>query len=538
MIYVLRYIELLNNKINGVVWGMPMLLLIVGTGIILTIITKCFQIKYARHISRKTLFNLLAKNVRKNDIKEKSISQFQAMCTALAAALGTGNITGVATAIVIGGPGAVFWMWVSAVIGMMTIYAENVLGIYYRKKDKNGEWSGGAMYYLENGLSRKKGLKTVGKILAVLFSAFCIFASFGMGNMAQINSISSALESTFGIRPVICGTVLAIIAAFVILGGIKRIGNITEKFVPLMAVFYIVASLIICILNYKELPYVVKSIFVNAFSFKAIGGGGSALAIKKAIEMGFKRGVFSNEAGLGSSVSVHASSNVKEPALQGMWGIFEVFLDTIVVCTLTAFVLLSTTCSVTPFNDAINSNKSIEYISIADDDKKTIPLISTKANTLSNHTGNNSYIYTNIAQITKNERETKFSLIDGVPLVTYAFSQRFGKWAGKLLAIAILLFGFATIIGWSFYGLKAWEYLFGKKSAALYKTVYVLFVVIGSVLKLELVWNISDTFNALMAIPNLIGVLILSKDVKRITDNYIRRNILNINETPLYSAYE
>lgn len=534
---MLSYIELFNNKINNLVWGMPMLLLIVGAGMVLTISLKFFQIKYARHISQKTILSLFTKNVRKNDNKEKSISQFQAMCTALAASLGTGNIAGVATAIVVGGPGAVFWMWVSAIIGMMTIYAENVLGIYYRKKEKNGEWSGGAMYYLEHGLSRKKGMKITGKILAILFSVFCVFASFGMGNMAQSNSIASAIESNFGIRPVAIGIILAITSAFVILGGIKRIGKITEKFVPFMAIFYIVSSVVICVLNYKEIPYVFKSIIMGAFSLKAMGGAGSAIVIKKAIEMGFKRGVFSNEAGLGSSVSVHASSNVKEPAIQGMWGIFEVFLDTIVVCSLTAFVLLSTTCSVTPFDDAINSSRSIEYISITDTEEKNIQLISSVPNPIPDHIGS-EYVYTNIAQITKNERETKFSLVNGVELVTYAFSMRFGKWAGKLIAIAILFFGFATIIGWSFYGLKAWEYLFGKKCAIIYKTIYVLFVVIGSVLKLELVWNLSDMFNALMAVPNLIGVIVLSKDVIKITNNYLDRNIRNINKEPLYSAYE
>ncbi len=582
---MLDMIAKINSAINGVVWGVPMLILIIGTGIIMTCLTKFFQVTRAKHVVKETVGGIFTKKeVRKNK-DAKSISQFQALCTALAATIGTGNIAGVATAIAVGGPGAVFWMWLSAFFGMMTNYSENVLGIYYRRKNKEGEWSGGAMYYLRDGLGSKKGCKHIGKILAVLFSIFCVLASFGIGNMTQVNSISSAMKANFGVPTVVMGIILAIIAALVIVGGIKRIGQTTERLVPFMALFYIVGALIIFFMNIEQVPYIFSSIFKSAFSFQSIAGAGSGLVIKKAMTMGFKRGVFSNEAGLGSSVMVHSASNVKEPVTQGIWGIFEVFVDTIIVCTLTAFVLLSSTCTSVPLEQALAGlTKETQYVSIYDvNDFKTeenVPLMDVTTNPILELAGegdetdgtynvipengesftvslkkddpsdDSNYVYTNVMAIrgvSLNEagEEVKdgeinavsIEQVEGVPLVTYAFSQRFGGWAGMVLALAILLFAFSTVLGWSYYGTKAWEYLFGTKSTVFYKVVFVLFIIVGATMNLQLAWDISDTFNALMAIPNLIGVLVLSGTVAKITKNYVDRKFKKSEEEPMLSVF-
>ncbi len=585
----LAIIEKINSSINGVVWGVPMLILIVGTGIIMTVGTKFFQVTRAKHVTKETLGGMFTKKDVRKSTEQKSISQFQALCTALAATIGTGNIAGVATAIAIGGPGAVFWMWVSAFFGMMTNYSENVLGIYYRRKNKEGEWCGGAMYYLRDGLGSKKGCKHLGKILAVLFSTFCVCASFGIGNMTQVNSIASAMKSNFGMPAIAAGIALAIIAALVIVGGIKRIGQTAEKLVPFMALFYIIGALIIFVMNFHQIPYIFSSIFKNAFNFGSIAGAGSGLVIKKAVTMGFKRGVFSNEAGLGSSVMVHSASNVKEPVTQGIWGIFEVFVDTIIVCTLTAFVLLSSTCTSVSLSEAVkNVTKEEKYVRIYDIDEfkneQAVPLMDVTTNPLleiaqpgdevsdtykvipengepfeislkkDDESDDSNYIYTNVMSIKgisvdENGNEIKdenapvnavsIEQISGVPLVTYAFSQRFGSWAGMLLAVAILLFAFSTVLGWSYYGTKAWEYLFGTKSTVLYKVVFVLFIIVGATMDLGLAWDISDTLNGLMAIPNLIGVLALSKTVFEITKNYSSRKLYGKKDVrPMLSAFK
>ena len=576
-----------NSAINGVVWGIPMLILIVGTGILMTCLTKFFQVTRAGHVVKETLGGIFSKKEVTKNTEEKSISQFQALCTALAATIGTGNIAGVATAIAIGGPGAVFWMWLSAFFGMMTNYSENVLGIYYRRKNKEGEWCGGAMYYLRDGLDSKKGCKQIGKVLAIIFSIFCVAASFGIGNMSQVNSISSAMFANFGVPALITGIILAIIAALVLVGGIKRIGQTAEKLVPFMALFYIIGALIIFFMNIKQAPYIFSSIFQNAFNFGSIAGAGSGLIIKRAITMGFKRGVFLNEAGLGSSVMVHSASNVKEPVTQGIWGIFEVFVDTIIVCTLTAFVLLSSTCTSVPLSEAVqNVTKEAQYVSIYDINDFTneddIPLMDVSTNPILELAGDNdevsdtytvipenggafeitlkkddesddsNYIYTNVMSIRglsldENGKEIEdenapinavtIEQIEGVPLVTYAFSQRFGSWSGMVLAIAILLFAFSTVLGWSYYGTKAWEFLFGTKSTILYKAVFVLFIIVGATMDLGLAWDISDTLNGLMAIPNLIGVLVLSGTVMKITKNYVNRKFKGSDEKPILSAF-
>jgi len=452
---MLDLIAKVNSAINGVVWGIPMLVLIIGTGIYLTVRTRFFQITHAGHVSARTIGGVFKKGSGVTISKEKtSISQFQALCTALAATIGVGNIAGVAAAIAAGGPGAIFWMWLSAFFGMMTNYSENVLGIYYRRKNSHDEWCGGAMYYLRDGLGSKKGCAGIGKVLAVLFSIFCVLASFGIGNMSQVNSMVGNVKTAFGIPELATGIFLVLAVALVILGGIKRIATMTEKIVPFMVVVYLIGTLVIICVHIDVVPAAFVSIFKGAFALKSAAGGvvGSGAAL--AMQMGMKRCVFSNEAGLGSSVMVHSSSNVKEPVRQGMWGIFEVFADTIVVCTLTALTIL---CS------------------------GAVDLVTGKLT------------------------ETA-AAIESNSLMSYAFLQTFGKPGAWFVAIAILLFAYSTVLGWSHYGSTACEYLFGTKSVTIYRVVFVGIVLAGSLMKAQLAWDISDTFNGMMMIPNLIGV--------------------------------
>lgn len=589
---IVEIITSVNSAVNGVVWGIPMLVLIISTGIYMTVRTGFFQITKIKHWANETFLAIFKKRSVTKTKEKKAISQFQALSTALAATIGTGNIAGVATAIAVGGPGAVFWMWLSAFFGMMTNYSENVLGIFYRKKNDHGEWSGGAMYYINEGLKDRKGFRHIAKPLAVLFSIFCVLASFGIGNMTQVNSISSAMKSNFNIPTIVTGITLAVIAALVIVGGIKRIASVTEKLVPFMALFYIIGCLIIFFSNFHQIPYVFSSIFSNAFNFGAIAGGVGGYIIKRAVTMGFKRGVFSNEAGLGSSVMVHSASDVKEPVVQGMWGIFEVFFDTIIVCTLTSFVILSSPAESKTFNEAMQSiSTEAQYFEIhTASDGSVVNLIDDNVNALYKvapanaaegtyteyaaktvygqdltvkllnadaASGESDFTYANVMEIRgvqgKNADGTlmtdengnpvitsvKIAEVNGVPLVTYAFSLRLGSLAGKILAVAILLFAFSTVLGWSFYGTKALEYLFGTKATIVYKVIFVLFVIVGCTMNLSLAWDIADTLNGLMAVPNLIGVLLLSATVIRITGNYVRRKIRKTNpdETPMLSVY-
>ena len=589
---IVEIITSVNSAVNGVVWGIPMLILIISTGIYMTVRTGFFQITKIKHWANETFLAIFKKRSVTKTKEKKAISQFQALSTALAATIGTGNIAGVATAIAVGGPGAVFWMWLSAFFGMMTNYSENVLGIFYRTKNDHGEWSGGAMYYINEGLKDRKGFKHIAKPLAVLFSIFCVLASFGIGNMTQVNSISSAMKSNFNIPTVVTGIVLAVIAALVIVGGIKRIASVTEKLVPFMALFYIIGCLIIFFSNFHQIPYVFSSIFSNAFNFGAIAGGIGGYIIKRAVTMGFKRGVFSNEAGLGSSVMVHSASDVKEPVVQGMWGIFEVFFDTIIVCTLTSFVILSSPAESKTFNEAMQSiSTEAQYfeihtasggdiVNLIDDNVnalyKVAPAdaaegtyteyaaktvygqdLTVKLLNADTASGESDFTYANVMEIRgvqgKNADGTfmtdengnpvitsvEITEVNGVPLVTYAFSLRLGSFAGKVLAIAILLFAFSTVLGWSFYGTKALEYLFGTKATIVYKVIFVLFVIVGCTMNLSLAWDIADTLNGLMAVPNLIGVLLLSATVVRITGNYIRRKIKKTSpdEKPMLSVY-
>ena len=486
-----------NNSINGFVWGNGLYLLL-ATGIIMTVITKVFQITKIGHWFSQTLGSLFKKDVS-GHVKGKSISQFQALCTALAATIGVGNIAGVAAAIVGGGPGAVFWMWIAAFFGMMTNYAENVIGIYYRRKNVKGEWSGGAMYYLQDGLGKMKGCKYVGKILAVLFSIFCILASFGIGAMGQINKIVVNIVSAFDIPSlssnvlyegvtmyhVVVGIILLVIATLIIVGGLKRIANFAEKVVPVMVVLFVAGSLVIICANITSIGAAFASIFKYAFTVPAALGGVGGIVIKDIITQGCKRGVFSNEAGLGSSVMVHSNSNVVEPVRQGLWGIFEVFADTIVVCTMTALVILTS--------------------GMIDLDTGALTAAANGAT--------------------------------DATLVAKAFSGLFGIWGERFIALAILLFAFTTVLGWDHYGSKAWEYLFGTKSILVYKIIHLVTIMCGALLTSSLAWDISDTFNGLMMVPNLIGVLALSGLVVKITNNYVDRHFKGKKVKPMLSVF-
>ena len=497
----LEMLGIVNGEINGVVWGAFGLILLIGTGILITSLTKFFQITHVGLWFKSTLGSLFNRDVVKHTKEKGAISPFQALCTALAATVGTGNIAGVAAAICIGGAGAVFWMWVAAFFGMMTNYAENVLGIFFRRKNKEGEWAGGAMYYLTDGLGKKKGMKHVGKVLAVLFCIFTMLASFGIGSMGQVNKIVTNIASAFDVSAlssievfsgvslynVILGAIIMLLTALITLGGLKRIANVAEKIVPAMVVLFILGSLVIIGVNYDSILPAFKAIFVNAFSPEAFVGGGIGAVISKVVTQGFKRGVFSNEAGLGSSVMVHSNSNIKEPVKQGMWGVFEVFADTMVVCTMTALVVLT--------SGGLNGG------------------------VFNAQTGEIAAGYTDAT------------------LVGGAFNSvfSFGGFGEKFIAIAMFLFAFTTILGWSHYGSKAWEYLFGPKTTYVFRIIHIITVIFGAVLTSSLAWDISDTFNGLMMIPNLIGIIVLSPLVVKITKNYLRRTKNKENIDPMYN---
>ena len=474
----------INDKINTFVWTNMGLILLIGAGIILTCATKFFQVSHLKTWWMNTIGGLFSKKSKARKNKEEgAVSQFQALCTALAATIGTGNIAGVASAIVIGGPGAVFWMWIAAFFGMMTNFSENILGIYYRRKNSEGEWSGGAMYYLQDGFGGYKGCKIIGRVLGCIFAGFAVLASFGIGNMGQINKIVINIDNVLpagadlGIAfgdvkwtHIIIGVVLMILGGLIILGGLKRIASFAEKVVPFMAVAYILGCLIIFFANITNLGAIFGSIFKFAFGIKAVTGGVAGVAIKEIITQGCKRGVFSNEAGLGSSVMVHSASNVREPVKQGLWGIFEVFADTIVVCTMTAVVVLS--------SGKIDLNTGA------------------------------------IAEGTND-----------ATLVAESFGNFFGPAGTIFVSVALLLFAFTTVVGWSHYGSKSFEYLFGTKAAKGYKVFFVLMMISGAIMTNSLAWDISDTFNGLMMVPNLIGVLALLPVVIKITKNYVDRRI-------------
>jgi len=444
----------INSELQSFLLGPVMLTAFIGVGLYFNVKTGFFPITRIKTWLRHTLFSLFKKSSHTSD--GSSLSSFEALFAALAGSMGTGNITGVATAIVYGGPGAVFWMWISAFLGMMTKYAENVLGMLYREKKPDGSgYCGSPMLYMEKGLKCRP--------LAIIFAVCCVLASFGLGNMTQGNSVATALEASLFIPPIFCGIGLAIIVALVIMGGLKRIGTISSYLIPIVSIVYIFCAIIILFVNADSLPGVFALIFKEAFRFKAVGGGILGYGIKKALRLGVSRGVFSNEAGLGSSVMVYSSSSNASPASQGMWGIFEVFLDTIVACTLTALVIL---CS--GVYDA------------------------------------NAY-----AAALQNGIE----VVNGSVLASNAFAGTFGSFGHYFISVSMAVYAFATLLTWSHYGAISCEYLFGSKITPYYNILFLIVIVLGCVTKLEIIWNIADTLNCMLAIPNLIALVLLSGKV-------------------------
>lgn len=492
----LKQLEEINGTLNDFIWSKFGVYLLIFVGIFMTIVTLFFQVTHFRHWMKETIGRVFGGSATaKHKADLHSISQFQALCTALSATIGTGNIAGVAGAICIGGPGAVFWMWFAAFFGMMTNYSENVLGIYFRRKNAAGAWCGGAMYYLEDGLGAKPGMKYIGKVLAVLFAIFAVLASFGIGNMGQVNKIVLNVKSAFfanvkapefaGVSLINWGIgfVILILAAIIIVGGLQRIAKVAERIVPLMSVVYLLGGIVIICLNFGKLGAIFGAIFKYAFSLKAVAGGTFGAFIKTVVSQGFKRGVFSNEAGLGSSVMVHSASNVKEPVRQGMWGIFEVFFDTIIVCTMTAIIVLA--------SGKIDLSTGV------------------------------------VAEGT-----------DDATLVAATFGKYFGNPGEMFVAVAMFLFAFTTVLGWSQYGSKAIEYLFGEAWVKPYCIFFTLMTVSGAVMTSSLAWDISDTFNGFMMIPNLIGVVAMAPLVYRITKNYKMRKFEGADIEPLVSYDE
>ena len=483
----------IDSAINGFVWGTFGLVLLLGTGLLCTIVTGFFQIVHIRHWISKT-FGIINKEGRVI-YDAGALSQFRAFCTALTATIGTGNIAGVSTAICVGGPGAVFWMWVAAFFGMMLKFSENVLGIYYRRRNAEGAWSGGPMYYLQDGLGSMKHCRILGRVMGILFCIFMVLASFGIGNMGQINKITINVRSTFlsgtdlgtafGIpmESWAIGFLLMLAAALIILGGFRRLAVVSERLVPFMCIAYVAGCLLIIIINYRMLPEIIASIFRFALGPRAVVGGTAGTAIQLAlntIKNGCKRGVFSNEAGLGSSVIVHSNTCAREPVKQGLWGIAEVFLDTMVICNMTALVVLG--------SGAIDLSTGL------------------------------------VAEGTND-----------TTLVAKAFGASLGTVGELFVVLAIALFAFTTVMGWSYYGAKATEYLFGVRWAKVYRVVFIMLIVLGAVMESNLAWDISDTFNGLMMIPNLIGLIAQTPLIIRLTHNYIDRRIRKKDVRPLLS---
>ncbi|MBS6397242.1 MAG: alanine:cation symporter family protein [Clostridiales bacterium] len=444
-----------------------MLMFFLLVGAMFTIRTDFFQVTQIRRWTGETLLKLFGDGRARRSEDRHAITQFQSLCTALAATIGTGSIAGVATAIALGGPGSVFWMWFSAFLGMMTSYAEKALGVRYRCRDEKGNWTGGAMIYMERGLHCRW--------MAVLFSLFCFLASFGIGNMTQANSIAAGLEDSFGVPPVTTALVTMALVAMVIMGGLGRIASVTERMVPLMAGGYILSGFVVVGCNLDRVPEAFSLIFREAFRFRAAGGGVLGYGIAEAMRLGISRGVFSNEAGLGSSVMVHAASDVKEPAVQGMWGVFEVFVDTMVVCTVTCLVILT------------------------------------------------SGVYDMEAYLRAIASGGQDAVVSGTALTARAFASVIPQ-GDKLVVAAIVVFAFATLIGWSYYGERTAVYLFGKRAVFPYKVLFVLVIFAGCTGSLTLVWDIADTLNGFMAVPNLLALTLLSGEVIRMTRAYLAEN--------------
>lgn len=478
-----EFIDILNTGVlwinDNVLWGIPMILMIIGTGVFLTIRARFVQIRKFGDSFRSTLGptlkSMLHGSSKAKNKKEKSVSQFEAFSAAISGTVGTGNIVGVAGALISGGPGAVFWMWVSAFFGLFTNYSENVLGVYFRKRDKEGNLSGGPMYYIANGLKNK--------FLAKMFAFCCGLAAIGM-SMVQCNSISGTIqglvapetgESTTAAW--IVGIVVAVLTAVIIIGGIKQIGRVASLIVPFMALLFIVMALIILGVNISFVPAAFVLIVKSAFSFKAVGGGLLGYTIMVSMRYGCARGVFSNEAGLGSSVIAHSASETREPVVQGLWGIVEVFIDTFIICTLTGLTIVASALA------------------------------------------NGTYDFTDI--------EGNAGVLSKATVASSAFINTFGDFGKIVYSIILPLFAFTTILAWSYYGQKAIEYLFGQKNGVKagkgFKIIYVVLIAVGAVVASDFVWNLDDFFNAAMAIPNLIGLIGLSGVIVALTKNYYER---------------
>ena len=458
---MLETITAVNQAVNSFIWGIPAMVCIIGVGLLLSVRTGFLQIRKFPYAIRTTIGRIF----RRKDASDGAMTPFQAVCTALAATVGTGNIAGVAGAIAIGGPGAVFWMWCSALLGMCTKFAEVTLAVHFRERNKNGELVGGPMYYIKNGLGSRW------QFLAVLYSLFGVLTVFGTGNATQVNTIVTAIDSALlatgsglnGILPtlnLIVGVVVAMMVAMVLLGGVKRIGSVTEKLVPFMALFYIVLALGVVALNYRRFPAVLASIVGGAFDPQAVTGGAIG-SVFLSMQKGVSRGIFSNEAGLGTGSIAHACADTHKPVKQGMFGIFEVFADTIVICTLTAMVIL---CSGVP----------VGYGSAA-----------------------------------------------GAELTISGFTATYGGWSSIFTAVALCCFAFSTIIGWGLYGSRCIEFLFHTdKVVGPFLVVYSFVSILGATVDLGLLWSIADTFNGLMSIPNLIALLLLSGTVAKLTKEF------------------
>ena len=454
----LKTVTEVNDAINGFAWGPIMLALLVGTGVFLTIRTGFIQVSKFGWIMKRTIGSVFKKTDQKDG---QNLTPFQAMCTAMAGTVGTGNIAGVTGAVFVGGPGAAFWMWVSAFFGMCTKYAEIALAMKYRNKDAQGAYHGGPMYYITNGLGRSW------KWLAVIFAILGGLASFGIGNISQSNEIAGAMTDLLNVPPIATGVGLAVLVAVIILGGVKRIGTVTSYLVPVMSCFYILAGIAVILMRVTSVPAAFATIITSAFSMKAVGGGVFGYAIMLAIRQGFSRGVFSNEAGLGSAPIAHATSTTEEPVEQAVWGVFEVFVDTIIICTITCLTVV-------------------------------------------------------LSGIELGEEALAQYASKGAAAVVAFNTVLPGNIAGTIIQISLLFFALSTIISWSYYGTQCWGYLTGNSKAVelAYKLIFILVCVVGATGSGKLMWDISDTLNGLMAIPNLIALLALSGVVAKITKDY------------------
>ena len=465
---MLATIESINNVVNNFIWGVPAMICIVGVGLLLSIRTGFLQIRKFPYAMKVTIGRML----KKREASDGALTPFQAVCTALAATVGTGNIAGVAGAIAIGGPGAVFWMWISALLGMCTKFSEVTLAVHFREKNAEGDLVGGPMYYIKNGLKKQWHW------LAYLFAAFGVLTVFGTGNATQVNTITTAIDSAlynYGVISeqnvstlnLVIGIILAVLIGLILLGGIKRIGQVAERLVPFMAVIYIILAIGVVILNYRNIPTVFASIFKGAFSPASVTGGAVG-SFFMSMKKGVSRGIFSNEAGLGTGSIAHACADTRKPVKQGFFGIFEVFVDTIVICTLTALVIL---CSGVPvgYGDAA-----------------------------------------------------------GAELTILGFTSTYGSWVSIFTAIAMCCFAFSTIIGWGLYGTRCVEFLLGTRANRPFMILYALVAIVGATMELGLMWNIAETFNGLMVIPNLIAVFLLSGVVVRLVKEYFDREGKNV----------